>query len=557
MKSCFRNRQLAWIVFLPLIMLTPNYASGTTVSVGKTTVLGPFIGAGAKLAPSNVSPKRIRFYGTDLGWSYTFKGKVEFLFGDSIADERGDPIQPSTGGKWNDAFGSIDLAQWSDPSKISPHNIPRITIAEVPGTNQAAATNPGQPMGSFKTPVGGFTNGSRQFALFYPAKPLACRRDSDCGGGLSCEPGLGTFGAPWNSTVGATFACISGRPGCTSLSSAISKRSSGHSREGLCIDKTSSVWNHSASGSVAAVALKILVGIRSRRDPRNYKVFHVWLTNKFSNVAVRTVASFDPKYADDTVRQDYRPATSNGKKSRVFLWGRPGFVGDAAVGEPLGLYFAYVDMPANANSGWHVHYFAGLGRNGQPRFSSHQRDAVALDLNSTRPGVQSAEKYDVVNQMSISWVAPLKKWIMFYGGGMSTLPTKSLPACGVLQVFVPAHCRKVAVGNGAIHMRSANYPWGPWSPPQTVIIGGDPAHRPLEYQYAPGGVLYNPACHATACVSGQRTPGLPAKSYGFLYGADIIQQWTRPVGNGVDIIWNASTWDPYRVVLLRTRINRD
>jgi hypothetical protein len=26
-------------------------------------------------------------------------------------------------------------------------------------------------------------------------------------------------------------------------------------------------------------------------------------------------------------------------------------------------------------------------------------------------------------------------------------------------------------------------------------------------------------------------------------------------GDGVDVIWNASTWDPYRVILLRTHIS--
>jgi hypothetical protein len=62
--------------------------------------------------------------------------------------------------------------------------------------------------------------------------------------------------------------------------------------------------------------------------------------------------------------------------------------------------------------------------------------------------------------------------------------------------------------------------------------------------------------------------------YGWLYGANIIEEWIRSAAAGepaaargdsrrvngaaraaVDVIWNASTWDPYRVILLRTRIN--
>ena len=46
------------------------------------------------------------------------------------------------------------------------------------------------------------------------------------------------------------------------------------------------------------------------------------------------------------------------------------------------------------------------------------------------------------------------------------------------------------------------------------------------------------------------------REYGFLYSANIITEWTVAAGDGVDVIWNVSTWDPYRVVLLRTRINR-
>jgi len=43
--------------------------------------------------------------------------------------------------------------------------------------------------------------------------------------------------------------------------------------------------------------------------------------------------------------------------------------------------------------------------------------------------------------------------------------------------------------------------------------------------------------------------------YGWLYGANIIEEWIRPAGKSVDVIWLASTWDPYRVIMLRTRLS--
>ena len=46
---------------------------------------------------------------------------------------------------------------------------------------------------------------------------------------------------------------------------------------------------------------------------------------------------------------------------------------------------------------------------------------------------------------------------------------------------------------------------------------------------------------------------------GNLYGANIIDAMTRPVGDAgrrqaVDVFWNYSTWHPYAVVLARTRV---
>jgi hypothetical protein len=88
-----------------------------------------------------------------------------------------------------------------------------------------------------------------------------------------------------------------------------------------------------------------------------------------------------------------------------------------------------------------------------------------------------------------------------------------------------------------------------------VLVGGDPAKTPPEHQYAPAASCITPIAQP-GCAGHTAYEGVNPREYGFLYGANIIEQWTRPAGGGVDVIWNASTWDPYRVVLLRTRINR-
>ncbi len=243
---------------------------------------------------------------------------------------------------------------------------------------------------------------------------------------------------------------------------------------------------------------------------------------------------------------------ASGESRRVFLWGRPGFVGVGANGRSLGLYFAYVDMPAGPGFAWEPRYYTGTAADGRPQFSSNEQEAAALDLDSTVAGVQTAELHDTVNQMSVAWVAPLGKWMMFYGGGMTKLPTPALSLCGVLQVFTGRECRDVVVGNGAVRMRTADHPWGPWTPPQDVVVGGDPA-QPGSGLYGVGGPLRHPACTAPTCVR-SRMKFYQEDEYGFLYSANIIEQWTRASDKGVDVYWNASTWDPYRVILLKTRI---
>jgi hypothetical protein len=71
-------------------------------------------------------------------------------------------------------------------------------------------------------------------------------------------------------------------------------------------------------------------------------------------------------------------------------------------------------------------------------------------------------------------------------------------------------------------------------------------------------MLRHPQCTGQSCAPHTGTAEEQEAEYGFFYSANIIEQWTRPAGegtdDGVDIVWNASTWDPYRVILLRTRI---
>ena len=538
-----------------MILTSLVNASAADLSVGKTTVLGPFTGHYAPLHPDNLSPHRIAYYGTDLGWSYEHEGKLHFLFGDTASTEKGAMIDVSNQGIYDDTFGTIDLAEWRDPSRIRPGQIPLIKLGQNPGTSEMSAINPGHAMESFKTPIGGFSNGRHEFGIFYTSKPQGCRADADCSNGFSCDSGLGFVAERYDNEKGPTVGCIDDAPGCNA-DTMFEQGDKPVAGSGFCTDPSSSAWANTDVGRISSMGLKNLVGVRSPSDPRRYTDTKAWFTNKFANVTLRTVRDFTPARGSGHVNQDYGIADRAGGNQRVFLWGRPGFIGVSARGRSLGLYFAYVDMPAAPDFRWDVHYYTGKDAKGIPQFSANELDAVAVDLDSTRAGIQSGEVHDVVDQMSVAWVEPLKKWVMLYGGGMIKLPSPILANCGVLEFFTRSECRNVVIGNGAIRMRSADDPWGPWSPPQDVLIGGDPDKSPPELLYAPGGILRHPDCVEWNCAGHTDWEGVNPREYGFLYGANIIEQWIRPAGNGVDVIWNASTWDPYRIVLLRTRMNR-
>ena len=521
----------------------------TGPTVESTTYLGPFAGEGAALHPDNMTPHLIAFYGTDLGFTYQHGEQLQILFGDSWATERYAPIEASTGSRFDDGFGTIDVRKGFDPAGIAPTSIPPIRLGQNPGTTEMSAIDPGHAMDLGKTPMAGFSNGTREFGVFNIGKPQGCTKDAECSNGLTCDTTLGYFGSPYSQQENGTIGCRDGTPGCTS-DTMVDAANKPAPSSGLCTDSTSPLRSGPVSNLLSAIGIQVLIGARDKATPKRYGDVHEWLTNKFVNVTTRTVEGFDPASA----KQDYRPAHGAGGSRRVFFWGRPGFIGVAKNGRSLPMYFAYADMPADTAHAWRFNYYAGSA-NGAARFSPDEKDAQPLDLDSSQSGVQPEERHDISDQMSVAWIEPLGKWVMFYGGGLTRLPTPVLKQCGVLELFVGAECTAVDMGNGAVRMRTADDPWGPWTPPQDVIAGGIPADGPVG-QYGPGGALRHAACIEPTCAPHSDMFAYHPDEYGFFYSANIIEQWIRPAGNGVDILWNASTWDPYRVVLLRTHIRK-
>jgi Cys-rich repeat protein len=556
MKNAVRQRLARASAAALLLAGLLTSAAGAEPRVVATTVIGPFTGVEAPLHPDNLEPVPAHYYGTDLGFSYVHQGTLHFLFGDTMVEETGLRIWDDTGLPLDDIYATVPLSEWPDPRVIGPDNIPRIRIGQISGSATLDAIDPGFAFDGLKTPEAGWSDGQREFAVLLLSKPRGCSEDAHCPAGFSCDTGLGFIGSHPAQEKELTLGCIDGAPDCNA-DPLLGQNGQTVPGSGLCIDRTSSVFDGTTGGRFSAVAMGQRIGLRDVDAPARYARLADWLTTKFVNTSARSVADFDPARGPGHAKHDYRTVDEAGTSRKVLLWGRPGFIGVGAKGRPLNLYFAYADMPQPPDFAWKMQFFTGTDDQGIPQFSSAEAEAVALDLDSGQAGVQPDEVNDVIQHMSMVWIDDLKKWIMFYGGSMDVMPKPAigLLECGFLQVFMQSDCKEVRLGNGAIWMRSADDPWGPWSPPVVVIEGGDP-YVPNSGQYGPGGMLFHPACVGETCAPHSPIAGFHDTGYGWFYGANIIEPWITPTADGVEVIWNASTWDPYRVVLLRTHIKR-
>jgi hypothetical protein len=167
-----------------------------------------------------------------------------------------------------------------------------------------------------------------------------------------------------------------------------------------------------------------------------------------------------------------------------------------------------------------------------------------------------SEPINLVNQFAISWLGPpVRKWIMLYAG--------DVPDALLLDPNGPDEQRT----RGPVRVRFADWPWGPFSPAEDYLSPGSPT-EPGD-PYGPGGFLFHYACADQPGAPCARTDPLrPIESYvpgcptpttqldiGRLYGVNILDAYTqRSTDDGVVITWNVSTWNPYGVVLMQSRI---
>ena len=162
-------------------------------------------------------------------------------------------------------------------------------------------------------------------------------------------------------------------------------------------------------------------------------------------------------------------------------------------------------------SGKGTRYFEGLDAGGMPTWSENESDASPIVKNGT------------MGDLSVTWCKDLGLWLMTYDSRPPASP-------GILFSYSPT-------------------PWGPWSEAQLIF-------NPIR-DGALGKFIHNPNARPDDGLAGpvigkgQEDPGAVR---GGDYAPYVVERWTKLQGSELYLYYVLSTWNPYVVVLMKSRL---
>ncbi len=165
---------------------------------------------------------------------------------------------------------------------------------------------------------------------------------------------------------------------------------------------------------------------------------------------------------------------------------------------------------AHFETGEGTRYFAGLDATGRPAWSAKETDAAPVVKNGT------------MGDLSVTWCRDLGLWFMTYD--------RREPDRGIAFSY-------------------SRTPWGPWSEPQVIFnaIRDD----------ALGKFIHDPNANPDDGLAGPvigKGKADPASVHGGAYAPYVVERWTKLHGSELDLYYLLSTWNPYVVVLMKSRL---
>jgi Domain of unknown function (DUF4185) len=166
---------------------------------------------------------------------------------------------------------------------------------------------------------------------------------------------------------------------------------------------------------------------------------------------------------------------------------------------------------AQFESGKGTRYFARLDARSAPVWSEKESDATAIVQNGT------------MGDLSVTWCKDLGLWLMSYD-------SRDPAPRGILFAY-------------------SRTPWGPWSEPQITFNAARDG--------AIGKFIHNPDANPNDGLAGPvigRGQANPQAVHGGAYAPYVVERWTKLQGSELSIYYVLSTWNPYVVVLMKSRM---
>ena len=247
--------------------------------------------------------------------------------------------------------------------------------------------------------------------------------------------------------------------------------------------------------------------------------------------------------------------------ARVFAYGRPRGVGSKE--RPSNVHLAVHEIRDGLLA--RARYFVGCASSAgvapehcgpETRFE----DAVFASSPELAAPL-FVESRTIVNKHHVSYVEHLGRWVMLYGG---RLPLSFINDPS--RIWKLSHPTLDAPSNSrpevGIYLRTAPAPWGPWSDAVTI--------------YSPWSRFGSGYCEimhwAGSTDPGDGLPDDPPEyldcdperndaldfghhDHGAEYGPARLMPLAMPFADGASIYWLMSTWNPYRIVIMRSDLS--
>jgi hypothetical protein len=236
-------------------------------------------------------------------------------------------------------------------------------------------------------------------------------------------------------------------------------------------------------------------------------------------------------------------------ESNLYVWGRTRIMGHPDV--PSNLYF------------WKHSFSPTTGLAAPEVWVGCEDDPKVCNSPIFSKSVKAMQPlYDedrlIVNQTSIAYLPEYGRWVMIYGGRLPWLLI--WPRYPVL-----TEARAIDAYSG-VYLRTAPHPWGPWSEATTI-------YNPY-WSNVTGYCEIMYRSQAEADMLGKRIGDdfleqgcdLESKTqvdwsthpldFGVEYGTAIVPRFTEDHADEATLYWLMSTWHPYRVVVMKTRLTK-